>query len=105
MVSKVSDTMSDKKQKELWQYLSPEQLSKIQDPKLRAEYIKKRNNMVRCIINQLYMYAIRHGFDDTNFLKAQTISDMVDELKKFYNPRKIGIEDMEDIIEESIRTK
>ncbi len=105
MVSKVSDTMSEKSKRELWQYLSSEQFSKIQNPTIRAKYIKKRNNMVRCIINPLYMYAIRHGYDDVDFIKAQTINDMVYELKKFYDSRKIRRSGMEDIIRKSIRKK
>lgn len=97
--------MNEKKEKELWQFLSSEQLSKIQNPKLRAEYIEKRNNMVKYIINPLYMYAIGHGYDDTDFIKKQNISDMIYELKKFYDPRKIEKSDMADIIRGSIRKK
>ena len=102
MVSKVSDTMSRKKK---WQDLPFDQFSNIKNPKLRTEYRNKLNWTMKYIINPLYMYAIRHGFDDTDFVKDKNVSDMFYDLKKFYDSKKIEIVDMEDIIKESIRTK
>lgn len=105
MISKVSDTMDEKYQKVLWQHLPFDQFNKIQNPELRKEYMVKRNKMVRYIINPLYTYAIRNGYDDNDFNKAQTIYDMVQELKKFYDSKSINRNGIEEIIKESIRKK
>lgn len=105
VVSKVGGIMNDISKEELWKYLSNEQLGKLPNPNLKKEYITKRNNMVRCIINPLYMYAIRNGFDDTNFINAQTTNDMFYELRKFYGSQKFVRGNMEDIIKGSIRKK
>lgn len=105
VVSKVGGIMVEFSSEKLWKYLSNEQLDNLQDSALKKEYITKRNNMVRCIINPLYMYAIRHGFDDINFIKAQTINEMFYELKKFYHSEKFVRSDIEDIIKGPVRKK
>lgn len=105
MVSKVGGMMDEISSEKLWQYLSNEQLNNLQDSNLKKEYITKRNNMVRCIINPLYMHAIRHGFDDTDFIKAQTINEMFYELRKFYYSKKLVRGDLEDIIKGPVRKK
>lgn len=97
--------MDEKFQKQLWQYLSFEQLDKFPDPKLRAEYKNKRNKVVRNIIAPLYMYAIRNGFDDTALNNARTIREIMNELKKFYDSKNIKRDGVEQIIKESIRKK
>lgn len=105
VVSNVGGIMNEILSEELWKYLSNEQLSNLQDSNLKKEYIAKRDDMVRCIINPLYMYAINHGFDDIDFVKAKTIKDMLYELKKFYHSKKFVRGDMEDIIKGTVLKK
>lgn len=68
----------------MWQYLSDEEISKLSDIKQQSIYRRKINKTVKFIINPLYMFALRQGFDDTNFLKEATVHGMVEELKAFY---------------------
>lgn len=72
--------LEDKK----WQYLSDEEISKLSNIRQQSCYRRKINKTVKFIINPLYMFALRQGFDDTNFLKEATVHGMVEELKAFY---------------------
>lgn len=76
----------------MWQYLSDEKISKLSDIKQQSIYRRKINKTVKFIINPLYMFALRQGFDDTNFLKEATVHGMVEELKAFYEGRGIDRE-------------
>ncbi len=83
---------------QLWKYLSIKQLEQLENSNLKSENIIRRTNMIRCIINPLYMYAIRNGFDDTELMKAQTINDMFYELGKFYHLKQFTRDDIEELI-------
>ena len=75
-----------------WQYLSDEEISELSDVKQQSCYRRKINKTVKFIINPLYMYALKQGFDDTDFLKKVTVHDMVEELKAFYEGKGIDRE-------------
>lgn len=97
--------MGDISKDTLWQYLPFDQFERIGDIEIKKNYIKRRNYVVKNIINPLYMYAFKNGFNDENFLKANTINEMVEELKKFYNRRDLKKENLIDIIKESTKKK
>lgn len=90
--------MGDDLNNKRWQDMSYGELSKIEDKKLRHEYQLKMTYAIRYIINPLYMYAVKNGFDDTNFSKLSTVSEMSIELKKFYDKKGISREEEIDII-------
>lgn len=97
--------MGDISKDVLWRYLPFDQFERIDDIEIKKNYIKKRNDIVKYIINPLYMYALRNGFNDKNFIQANTINEMVVELSKFYNRRGYGREDLTDIIKGSTKKK
>lgn len=76
----------------MWQYLSKEEISMCSDIKVQSSYRKNVRETIKSIMNPLYMYALKQGFDDTNFLKETTIHDMVEELKLFYESKGIDRE-------------
>ena len=88
-----------------WQYLTDAEISQLPDVKIQSEYRRKINRTVRTIINPLYMYAIKHGFDDSTFLKQETIHGMVTELKLYFAGKGMGREEEIDIILNSRRKK
>ncbi len=81
----MKDCLEDKR----WQYLSAEEIEMLEDVKVRSEYRRKIGKTVKFIINPLYMYALKHGYDDTDFLKRATVHGMVEELKSFYDSKEI----------------
>ncbi len=88
-----------------WQYLTDDEISQISDVKLQSTYRRKINKTVRTIINPLYMYAIKNGFNDTTFLRQGTIHGMVEELKTFFTDKGIDREAEIEIIMSSRRKK
>ncbi len=88
-----------------WQYLKDEEISEIEDIHVQSSYRRKINRTVKYIINPLYMYAIKNGFDDTEFLKMKTIHEMVESLKAYFQSRNMGREEEIEIILNSRRKK
>lgn len=88
-----------------WQYIPYDELWQIDNIQIRNEYRKKMNQVVKRIINPLYMHALKNGFDDHTFRKLKTIHGMVEELKEFYEKRGIDRNERIEIIIESRKKK
>lgn len=80
-----------------WQYLTYKELEQIKDPKIKNEYHRKIRQTIEWL-NPLYMYALKHGFQDTEFQKQETIHGAITILKEFYDKKNISSEDRLDIV-------
>ena len=78
-----------------WQYLTDDEINLL-DIKIQSLYRRKIKRTINFVICPLYMYAVKHGYDDTSFLKEETIHGMVEALKIFLFGE--GLEDREEKI-------
>ena len=83
-----------------WQYLTDDEISKL-DKEKRSLYRRKIKQTINFVICPLYMYAIKHGYDGSNFEKEETIHGMVEALKSFYDQKGIDREEKIKIIRNS----
>ena len=83
-----------------WQYLTDDEIN-LFDIKIQSLYRRKIKRTINFVICPLYMYAVKHGYDDTSFLKEETIHGMVEALKIFYNQKGIDREEKIKIIRNS----
>lgn len=90
VIIEIGGNMADISEEKKWQYIDYDTLYQIEDNNLQREYRKKMTYAVRFVINPLYMYALKLGFDDSAFQKQKSIHGMVEELKNFYE--KMGID-------------
>lgn len=75
-----------------WKTLSYQELDQLMDIKKKQEYYQQIRKTLEWL-NPLYMYALRHGFNDEEFKEQVTVQDSVMILKQFYDDCQISNED------------
>jgi len=81
-----------------WMNLTLKQIQKITDQKKRREYMDEVRKIIKLIINPLYDRARKIGFNDKEFRTLETLSEMVECLKQFYESKGIDSEERRNII-------
>lgn len=97
--------MNEIPEEKRWQYMSELEISVLPDIKMQSFYRRKISNIVKFVINPLYMYALKHGFDDTDFLKQTTVHGYVEELKLFFETKEIDRQGCIEIISKGRKQK